>query len=99
MSAPLVSILIPAYNAAPWIRQAIESALAQSWPRTEIIVVDDGSTDGTREQAAGFVRHGVQVLQQDNKGAAAARNRAMAAAEGDFLQFLDADDLLGPTIG
>ncbi len=92
----LVSILIPAYNAGRWIGGTIESALAQTWGAKEIIVVDDGSSDGTLAIARGFRDRGVQVLSQANRGAAAARNTALHAARGAYIQFLDADDLLHP---
>ncbi len=92
----LVSIVIPAFNAERWIRESIESALAQSWPAKEIIVVDDGSTDRTLAVARGFADRGVQVLSQANRGAAAARNTGLRAARGTYIQFLDADDLLHP---
>jgi len=92
----LVSILIPAYNAERWIAGTIESALAQTWPAREIIVVDDGSTDRTLAVARGFGDRGVRVISQANQGAAAARNSALRAAQGSYIQFLDADDLLHP---
>jgi len=94
MDAPLVSILIPCYNAERWLAQAIQSALAQSWPRIEIIVVNDGSTDGSLQVARRFERSGVRVVDQSNRGAAAARNAALRNASGDYIEFLDADDLL-----
>ncbi len=93
---PLVSILIPAYNAGPWIADTIKSALAQTWPRKEIIVVDDGSTDNTLSVARQFSSEGVTVVTQENQGAAAARNHAFSLAQGDYIQWLDADDLLSP---
>jgi len=93
---PLVSILIPAYNAEPWIGQTIRSAMAQTWPNKEIIVVDDGSTDGTLAVARQFASSGVTVATQKNSGAAAARNKAFSLSRGDFIQWLDADDLLAP---
>ena len=93
---PLVSILIPAYNAEEWIADTIRSALAQTWPRREIIVVDDGSTDRTGAIARKFASREVDVVTQDNQGPAAARNTALAAAQGDYVQWLDADDLLAP---
>ena len=93
---PLVSILIPAYNAEPWISDTIRSALAQSWPRTEIIIVDDGSRDRTLAVAQTFASEKVKVVTQPNQGAAAARNQAFALAQGDYIQWLDADDLLSP---
>lgn len=93
---PLVSILIPAYNSERWIGDTLRSALGQSWERKEIIVVDDGSRDGTLAVAEQFTKYGVQVVSQANKGAAAARNQAYALCSGDYIQWLDADDLLSP---
>jgi glycosyltransferase involved in cell wall biosynthesis len=92
----LVSILIPAYNAERWLAFTMRSALAQTWPTKEIIVVDDGSRDGTLAIARGFQSGCVKVVSQPNMGAAAARNRAMALAQGAYIQWLDADDLLAP---
>ena len=94
--SPLVSILIPAYNAAPWITATLASALAQTHRPIEIIVVDDGSTDATLAIARNFEASGVRVVSQSNAGASAARNHALRLAQGDYIQFLDADDLLAP---
>jgi len=91
---PLVSILIPAYNAQEWIADTIQSALGQTWARREIIVVDDGSRDRTAAIARRFASRKVEVLTQDNQGPAAARNTALTVAQGDYIQWLDADDLL-----
>lgn len=91
---PLVSILIPAYNAERWISDAIGSALAQTWPDKEIIVVDDGSHDGTLDMARRFQSSQVKVVTQLNAGASAARNHALRLCQGDFIQWLDADDVL-----
>lgn len=96
MSIPLVSILIPCFNAEPWIRDTLRSALVQTWTNKEIIVVDDGSTDRSRDLVRGFLQHGIRLIEQENQGASAARNRALSEAQGDFIQFLDADDLLAP---
>ncbi len=93
---PLVSILIPAFNAQHWIADTVQSALAQTWPRKEIIVVDDGSADGTLEVARAFEGNQLRVVTQPNQGAAATRNRAFTLSRGDYIQWLDADDLLGP---
>jgi glycosyltransferase involved in cell wall biosynthesis len=93
---PLVSILIPAYNADQWIADAIESAIAQAWPCKEVVVVDDGSTDRTLAVARQFESKGVRVVTQPNQGAAAARNNALSLSRGDYIQWLDADDLLSP---
>jgi len=93
---PLVSILIPAYNAEATIADTLRSALAQTWTRTEIIVVDDGSLDRTGAVARRVGGSRVRVITQPNLGAAAARNAAYAECGGDYIQWLDADDLLAP---
>lgn len=89
-----VSILIPAFNAQNWIADTLRSAIGQTWPEKEIIVVDDGSTDGTVAVAQRFASEGVRILRQSNSGSAAARNCAFQASQGDYIQWLDADDLL-----
>lgn len=91
---PLVSILVPAHNSEAWIGDTIRSALAQTWERKEIIVVDDGSRDGTAEVARRFASKDVAVVSTSNQGAAAARNHAFRLSQGDYIQWLDADDLL-----
>jgi glycosyltransferase involved in cell wall biosynthesis len=91
----LVSILIPCFNAEEWIARAIESALAQTWPDKEIIVVDDGSYDGSLE----IIRRFDGRIHWDtgpNRGGNAARNRLLERAKGEWLQYLDADDYLLP---
>jgi glycosyltransferase involved in cell wall biosynthesis len=93
---PLVSILIPAYNAEHWLGDTLRSAVAQTWERKQIIVVDDGSKDETRRVAREFESFGVTVYTQKNQGAAAARNKAFSLCDGDYIQWLDADDLLNP---
>jgi glycosyltransferase involved in cell wall biosynthesis len=93
---PLVSILIPAYNAQEWIADTLRSASTQTWSRKEIIVIDDGSSDQTLGIARSFASKNVSVVTQENQGAAAARNRAFSLCQGDFIQWLDADDLLSP---
>jgi glycosyltransferase involved in cell wall biosynthesis len=92
----LVSILIPAYNAEAWIADTIKSALGQTWPRKEIIVVDDGSTDQTFAVARQFAANDVAVVTHKNQGAASTRNSAFSLSQGDYIQWLDADDLLSP---
>ncbi len=97
MSQPLVSIVIAAYNARAWLGEAIDSALAQTYGNCEVLVVDDGSTDGTGEWLA--ERYGsdqVRYLWKENGGLASARNRALAHARGEYIQFLDADDIILP---
>jgi len=93
---PLVSILIPAYNAGQWLHDTLRSALAQTWDRKEIIVVDDGSTDSTLAIARRFESDSVRVFTHENEGAAATRNHAFQLSQGDYIQWLDADDLLSP---
>ena len=89
---PLVSILIPAYNAEETIADTIQSAIAQTWQRKQIVVVDDGSRDSTAEVARRFATK-VTVVSTENQGGAAARNHALRLSQGDYIQFLDADDL------
>src|SRR5919107_4763688 len=92
--AGLVSVVIPCYNQAHFLGEAIESVLAQSHLRFEIVVVDDGSTDDTAEVAACYP--GVRCVRQDNRGLSAARNSGLRHSEGEYVVFLDADDRLLP---
>ena len=87
----LVSILIPCYNASPWIGAAIESALSQTWPETEVLVLDDGSTDNSMETIRRYAPR-IQMRQQANSGQNVSRNRLTELARGEWLVFLDADD-------
>jgi len=96
MTTAKVSVLIPAYNAAAYIRQTLDSVLAQTWPNLEVIVVDDGSRDDTYALAQRYASDRVRVVSQPNAGASAARNHAFALATGEYIQYLDADDLLHP---
>ncbi len=95
MIEPLVSIIIPLYNAEKYIEQCINSVLAQTWPDIEVIIVDDGSTDGSFEIAKKYESNNVKILRQVNSGASVARNKGLSASKGSFIQFLDADDILG----
>lgn len=95
VSEPLVSIIIPCYNSQKWIGEAIRSALDQTYPHKEVIVVDDGSTDGSMDVIRGFGEQ-IRWTSGRNRGGCAARNLGMAIARGDYLQFLDADDLMEP---
>lgn len=90
----LVSILIPVHNAAPYLPFTIESALAQSWPDIEVIIVDDGSTDHSYEIASGYASDKVKVYRQEKRGACHARNKALRFSTGSYIQYLDGDDLL-----
>lgn len=94
--AYLVSILIPAYNAERWIKDTIQSALAQTWENIEVFVVDDGSTDNTAQIARKFESKSLKVISQKNGGPCYARNVAFTMCQGDFIQWLDSDDLLAP---
>jgi glycosyltransferase involved in cell wall biosynthesis len=93
--SPLVSILVPCFNAERWIAQAIESALAQTWPEKEVIVVDDGSTDRSLDIIKRFDGR-IRWETGPNRGSNATRNRLLALARGEWLQYLDADDYLLP---
>lgn len=93
--APSFSVIIPAYNSETTLARAIDSVLAQSLPAQEIIVVDDGSTDGTPEVAARYGEK-LRYIRQDNAGVSSARNHGARAASGDWLAFLDADDWYYP---
>ncbi len=91
----MVSIVIPAYNAEKWIRQCIDSALGQSYPYKEVIVIDDGSTDSTVQEIKSYGDR-VLLVQSEHAGANAVRNRLTRLAQGEWLQYLDADDYLLP---
>lgn len=93
---PLVSIIIPVYNAEKYIAETINSALNQTWPNKEIIIIDDGSTDKSLSIAKQYERDSIKVFDCTNKGASAARNYGLLHANGQYIQFLDADDLLSP---
>lgn len=92
-----ISVLIPCHNAAPYISALLDSVLEQDYPRVEVVVVDDGSTDGSVDVLRRYQQYGVKVITQANRGAAAARNVAFAASVGDRVLYLDADDIIVPT--
>lgn len=91
---PLVSVIMAAYNSAEHIGEALESALAQDWQPFEVVVVDDGSTDGTAEIVQSF---DVRYVRQENAGPAAARNRAISESRGALIANFDSDDILPPS--
>jgi glycosyltransferase involved in cell wall biosynthesis len=92
---PLVSILIPCYNAERWIVDALQSTQRQDWDNTEIILVDDGSKDASVAVVKSLGLPRIKIICQENQGSAMARNRALKEAQGDFIQWFDADDILG----
>jgi glycosyltransferase involved in cell wall biosynthesis len=92
---PRVSILIPCHNAELWVGAAVRSALAQTWEETEVIVIDDGSTDASPRILAGFADR-AKVVCRGNQGGNPTRNELLAQASGEWVQFLDADDYLLP---
>lgn len=94
-SGPLVSVIIPAYNAERFIDEALERVFKQTHDHLELILVDDGSTDGTGARVRAYGDR-VRYIRQGNAGAGAARNRGLAVATGDYIAFLDADDLWRP---
>ncbi len=94
---PLASVIIPTYNGEAFIREAVESALAQTYPNTEIIVVDDGSTDGTKKQIEDFIGDGrIKYVFQENAGPGVARNTGIKNTSGELIALLDHDDLWMP---
>ncbi len=93
---PLVSVVIPCYNATATLPQTLASVRAQTWPAIEVVAVDDGSRDGTLALLRTHEADGFRVLSQANAGAAAARNTAIAVAKGEVLAFLDSDDTWHP---
>lgn len=91
---PLVSIIMPLYNAEKYVAEAIESVIAQTYTNWELIIVNDGSTDKSLDVAKKFESEIIKVFSQANKGASAARNYGLKEAKGEYLQFLDADDII-----
>lgn len=92
---PRVSILIPCHNAELWVGAAVRSALAQTWPEKEVIVIDDGSTDASSRILSPFEDR-IQLIRRENRGGNPTRNELLAMATGDWVQYLDADDFLYP---
>ncbi|MBD2561468.1 MULTISPECIES: glycosyltransferase family 2 protein [Nostoc] len=93
---PKVSVIIPAYNTEAYIAKAIESALEQTLKDIEVIIVDDGSSDKTVEVAKSFTDQRLKIVNQQNLGVSAARNRALKAAQGEWIAVLDSDDWYDP---
>lgn len=93
---PLVSVIIPAYNAQDMIGETLDSILAQTYRNLEIIVVDDGSTDRTSQVVKGYGSRVLYHYQKNSGGCAVPRNAGIERSSGDFLCFIDADDLMAP---
>src|SRR5580658_5705159 len=96
---PLVSVIIPCYNAERWVGEALQSCLDQTYQPIEVIVVDDGSTDQSKQvvlDVASNTNVSVRLIEGAHKDASAARNQGLAVAAGDYVQFLDADDVMSP---
>ncbi|MFK5892033.1 MAG: glycosyltransferase family 2 protein [Pseudomonadota bacterium] len=91
---PLVSVIMPAYNAELYINDAIQSVINQTYDNWELIIINDGSTDNTLEAIQLFFDERIVLLEQENKGVSAARNVGLDVAKGKFITFLDADDIL-----
>jgi glycosyltransferase involved in cell wall biosynthesis len=91
---PLVSVLIPLYNKVDYFEETLDSVLNQTYQNIEIIIVDDGSTDASLNIAKRNLSGKVRIFEQKNKGASAARNKAFELSKGEFIQYLDADDIL-----
>jgi len=96
MTIPKVSIIIPVFNAEQFLEETLTSAVNQTWLKKEIIIVDDGSTDSSFEIARAFESLKVKVYPKKNRGAAAARNYGLERAKGEYIQYVDADDLMSP---
>ncbi len=97
MAKALVSVIIPCYNQARFVGQALESVFSQTYERIEVVVVNDGSTDDMKGALALYAhQRSLRVIDQENQGLPNARNRGLSLAQGGFIQFLDADDWLHP---
>lgn len=94
---PKVSVIIPAYNAMTYLPDAIESVFRQTFDDFELIIVNDGSTDGTEQYISQLADSSIRLISQENSGKSQARNKGIAEAQAEYLAFLDADDLWEPT--
>ena len=95
MTMPKVSVIIPTYNAARWIGETIDSVQSQTYKNYEIIVIDDGSVDSTREVLEKYIKN-INYIYQDNKGVSSARNHGIKISAGEYIAFLDNDDIWLP---
>jgi glycosyltransferase involved in cell wall biosynthesis len=94
---PKVSVIIPAYNAIAYLKEAVDSVLKQTFTDFEVLIVDDGSSDGTVEWASQIPDPRVRLISQENQGSSGARNTGITAAQGEYIALLDADDIWQPT--
>lgn len=93
-----VSVVMPCFNARPYVRAAVESVLKQSWQHLELLVIDDGSTDGSIETLADIKDIRLRIIRQKNSGQCAACNRGLEETSGELVKFFDADDLMDPDL-
>lgn len=93
MSSPLVSVVLPVHNGVDYVLDAVDSVLAQTYPNIDLVVIDDGSTDGTHELLGKVRDDRLTVVRQSNQGLSGARNAGLAASDGDLVAFIDADDV------
>jgi glycosyltransferase involved in cell wall biosynthesis len=98
LAPPQVTVIIPTFNRARYLTEAIQSVLGQTFPDYELIVVDDGSTDGTAAVLEGFGDSRLRVLRQENHGISAAMNAGLRAAQGEYIARLDSDDVWFPNL-
>src|SRR4051812_15034062 len=96
MSRPSISVVIPTYNCARWVTEAVDSVLAQVLPASQVIVVDDGSRDDTARRLEPYLSRAVEYVRQENQGVSVARNTGVARSGGEYVAFLDADDAWHP---
>ncbi len=90
---PLISVIIPTYNRANFLGEAIESVLSQTYKNLEVIIIDDGSTDDTRQLIEKYTDKRIIYLYQEHGGTSAARNKGIQEAKGEYIAFLDSDDI------
>ena len=100
MEGETISVIIPAYNVAPWLPRCLDSILAQTYPKLEIIVVDDGSADNTRQVMEDYAARDARIrpIFKENGGVTSARLAGVAAATGEWVGFADGDDAIDPDI-
>ena len=96
MKSPIVSIILPVYNGSKYIEEAINSVLHQSYEKWELLIINDGSTDATKDEIFKFSDRRIKYYEQENRGVSAARNLAIDNMQGDYFCFLDADDAMTP---